>query len=66
MELHPITEYIMMQQATIEEKVACHPIYEICVEAERMPVTIQMIGWWDQDVVNDHEEYTEICCNLKS
>ena len=56
MELHPITEYIMMQQATIEEKVACHPIYEICVEAERMPVTSQMIGWWDQDVVNEPEE----------
>ena len=34
--LNPIREYIRRRQATIAEKVACHPIYEICVEAERI------------------------------
>ena len=55
-ELQPITEYIRRSQATIEKKVACQPIYELCVEAERISGTIQMMIWWDQDVVNETEE----------
>ena len=54
--LHPIMEYIRRQQATIAEKVACRPIYELCVEAERRPGTSRRMRWWDQDVVNEPEE----------
>ena len=32
--IHPIGEYIRIRQATIAEKAACRPIYELCVEAE--------------------------------
>ena len=37
--IHPIRECIRRRQATIAEKVACRPIYEICAKAERMPGT---------------------------
>ena len=50
--LQPIGEYIMRRQATIAEKLACRPIYELCVKAERMSGTIWRVIWWDQDVVN--------------
>ena len=40
------------QQATIVEKVAYFPMYEICAEAERMLGTSGMVIWWDQDMVN--------------
>ena len=46
------------------ENVACRPIYEICIEVERMPRMIRMVRWWDQDVVNEPEEYTEILHNF--
>ena len=49
-------EYITRRQATIAEKLACHPIYELFFELEQRPGTIRMMGWWDQDVVNEPEE----------
>ena len=54
--LHPIREYIRRRQVTISEMVACFPIYELCVEAERIPGMIRMVRWWDHDVVNEPEE----------
>ena len=62
--IHPIGLYIRRQQATIAEKVACRPIYEICTEAERIPRTSRMVQWWDQDAVNEPEEYARMWCNL--
>ena len=62
--IHIIGEYIRRRQATIAEKVACRPIYELCVEVERMPGTSQMVRWWGQDVVNEPEEKTENLRNL--
>ena len=50
--LHPIMEYIRRRQATIAEKVACRPIYELCIEAERRPGVRRRMIWWDQDMVN--------------
>ena len=32
-----------MRQETIAEKVSCHPIYELCTEAERMPGTSRLV-----------------------
>ena len=49
---------------TIAENLAYHPIYELCDEAERMPGMIRMRRLWDQDVVNEPEEWTENLCNL--
>ena len=57
-------EYIRRQQATISEKVECRPIYELCVEAERRTDTNRRMIWWDQDVVNEPEEYMDNMCNL--
>ena len=54
--IHTIVEYIRMRQATINEKVACRPIYELCVEADWMPGASRILRWWDQDVVNEPEE----------
>ena len=54
--LHPVMEYIRRRQATIAKKVACRPIYELCVEAERRPGTRRRMIYWDQDVVNEPEE----------
>ena len=48
--IHPIMEYIRSQQATMEEKMVCQPIYEICVEADWRPGKIRRMRWWDQDV----------------
>ena len=62
--IHPIMEYIRRWQATILEKVACRTIYQLCVKAERMPGTSRSTGWWNQDVVNEPEEYTDNLCNL--
>ena len=50
--LHLIGEYIPRRHVTTAKKVACRPIYEICVEAEWMSGTIRMVRWWDQDMVN--------------
>ena len=54
--LYPIMEYISRRKATIAEKVACHPIYELLVEAERRPGMSHRMIWWEQDVVNQPEE----------
>ena len=54
--LHPIGLYIKRRQTTIVDRVACHPIYELCTKAERMPGTIQMVHCWYQDAVNELEE----------
>ena len=43
--LHPILEYIRRKQSTIEEKVAFHPIYELCVKAYQRPGTNRRIIW---------------------
>ena len=54
--IHPVGEYTRILQANIAEKLSRQPIYEICIEAERMPRLIRMVRWWDQDVVNETEE----------
>ena len=54
--IHPIREYIRRRQTNIAEKVDCHSIYELCAEVGQMLGTIQMVRWWDQDVVNEPEE----------
>ena len=41
--LYPIQEYIWRQYATIAEKVAYNPIYELCTRAELRPGTIRMM-----------------------
>ena len=54
--LHPIGVYMNRNQATIADRVACRPVYAMCTEVERMPGTIRMVRWWDQDAVNEPEE----------
>ena len=54
--LHPVREYIRRPQETIAEKVAGLPIYELCVDAERITGTIRIVRWWYQDMVNESEE----------
>ena len=54
-DLH-IGVYIKRRKTTMKERVACWPIYELCMEAERRPRTIRMVRWWYQDAVNDPEE----------
>ena len=54
--LHPIGEYIRRRQATISERVACRPMYKLCMEAERTTEAIWMVQWWDQDAVNESAE----------
>ena len=54
--LHLIVVYIKRRQKNIEERVACHPVYALCKEAERMMGTIRLVQWWDQDAVNEPEE----------
>ena len=41
--LHPIGVYIRRRQSTIEERVACCPIYKLCTEADRMPGTSWLV-----------------------
>ena len=41
--LHPIEVYIRRRKATIEERVACRPIYELCTKAQQMPGTIRLV-----------------------
>ena len=62
--IHPIRVYIRRRQATIAERVACRPIYEMCMEAERMTRTSRLVRWWDQDTVNEPEDQTRMWCNL--
>ena len=54
--IHPIGVYTKRQQATIAERVACSPIYELYTEVERMSEMSQMVQWWDQDAVNEPAE----------
>ena len=54
--LHPVGVYIRRRKATIAERVACRPIYELCMEAERMPGRSRLMKWCDQDVVNKPED----------
>ena len=56
--LHLIEVYIKRRQNTIAERGYCHPIYALCTEAEQMSGTIRMVIWWDQEAVNELEEYT--------
>ena len=56
MGIHHIVVYISRRQATIVERVVCRPIYELCMESDRIPGTSQLVGWWDQDAVNEPEE----------
>ena len=53
--LHPIEVYINIWKATIADRLALRPVCALCTEAERMPGTIRMIRWWDQDAVNEPE-----------
>ena len=41
--LHPIGVYIRIQKVTIAERMDFCPIFELCMEAERMPGTIWMV-----------------------
>ena len=50
--LHPIRIYTSGQQATISERVAFHPIYELRTDAGHIPGTSQLVQWWYQDTVN--------------
>ena len=54
--IYPIRVYIKRQKTTIEERVACRPVYAPCTEAERMPGKSRMVRWWDPDAVNEPEE----------
>ena len=56
MGLHTIMDYIRRWQASIEEKLACHPIYELCIRAEQRPGTSHRMRWWDRGVANEPEE----------
>ena len=56
MGIHPIGVYIKRQKTNIAERVACWYGYALFTEAERIPGTIHMVRWWDQDLVNDTEE----------
>ena len=56
--------YIRRRKETIEERVACLPIYELCMEAERIPGTSRLVKWWYQDAVNEPEDYTRKKYNL--
>ena len=61
--IHPIRFYIKRRQTDIVERLDFSPVYALCKEVEQMPGTIRMVRWWDQDAVNDPEEYTGKRCN---
>ena len=61
--LHPIRVYIKRRQTNIAEMVALHPVYSLCTNTERMTGTSRMVRWWDQDTVNEPEEYSRKRCN---
>ena len=54
--LHPVMKYIRSRHATIVEKVACRPVYELCIEEEGRPGTSRRMIWCYRDVVNEPEE----------
>ena len=39
--------------AALEAQVARHLIYDLCTKAEQRPRAIQIMRWWDQDVVHE-------------
>ena len=49
--IHPIGVYIRRRQATIVERVACCPIYEMCTEVEWMLGKIWLVRWWYRDAL---------------
>ena len=51
----PMKDFICRRKDTIEEHIANHPIYELCMGAEKIPGSISVIWWWDQDL-NQEEE----------
>ena len=59
----PHYAYIKRQQTTIVERLARRPIYELCTETYQMPWMSRLVHWWDQDEVNEFEEYTRMRCN---
>ena len=65
MGIHPIWEYIRRRKATIADMVDCCPVYmRSAMRGERMTETIWMVQCWEQDAVNEPEEWKNICCNL--
>ena len=54
--IQSIMEYIRRLHATIAEKMACRPSYELCVQAIRRTGMSLMVRWWDQNVVNEPVE----------
>ena len=54
--IQPIGVYIKRWHTIIAERVACFLVYAPCMEAERMPGTIRLVQYWDQDGVNKPEE----------
>ena len=51
----PIKEYIQRRQANVAAQVDCHPIYELCAGAERVPGTSRFMWWWYQDMGREVE-----------
>ena len=45
--IHTIGVYIKRRQTTIAERVSFWTVYELCMEAERIPGTIWMVRWWE-------------------
>ena len=41
--IHPIGLYIKRRQTIIAQRVDCRPVYELCTEVDRMPVTSRMV-----------------------
>ena len=50
MVLWTIKEYIRSQQANIAEYIVDYPIYELCMEVERIPGSSRFMQWWYQDL----------------
>ena len=55
-DVHPIGVYIKRWQTTIADRVSCQPVYALFAEAQRIPGTIRMVRWWDQETLNEPEE----------
>ena len=53
--LWKIKEYIQKRQVNIVAQVACRPIYELFMGAERMSGISRFMRWWDQDVEQEVE-----------
>ena len=53
--LWKIKEYIQKRQVNVVAQVACRPIYELFMGAERMSGISRFMRWWDQDVEQEVE-----------